>query len=89
MQSSGKATAEEIRRFVNVKYIEPARRAGWKQIRIRAGDIHDEMALKSRMPAVCGAIGSNKLQGDCRLRLVKREGPTHGANVYFTFEFLP
>ena len=80
--------AGEIRDFVQQNYIEPARRRGDREITIRAGDIHRDMQLKSRMPAVCGAIGTKKFEEECGVRLIRRRGPTQGANVYFTFEIL-
>ena len=81
--------ADEIRDFVQQNYIEPARRCGDREITIRAGDIHRDMQLKkSRMPAVCGAIGTKKFEEECGVRLIRRRGPTQGANVYFTFEIL-
>lgn len=52
----------------------------------RAGDVHERMGLLGRMPAVCGAIGTQKFQEKYDVRLVERKGPTQGANVYFTFE---
>ena len=80
--------ADEIRDFVQQNYIEPARRRGDSEITIRAGDIHRDMQLESRMPAVCGAIGTKKFEEECEVRLIRRRGPTQGANVYFTFEIL-
>lgn len=78
--------ADEIRTFCYERFIEPARARGDIQITIRAGDIHDFMGLKSRMPAVCGALGTNKFLKEYNLELRNREGPTCGANVFFTFE---
>ena len=51
--------ADEIRDYIYQYYILPARNAGKTTIIIRAGDIHREMNLKDRMPAACGAIGTN------------------------------
>ncbi len=89
MEHEKEISADTIREFANAKYIEPARRAGATQVTIRAGDIHDEMGLSARMPAVCGAIGANRFQEEYCVKLIKREGPTQGANVYFTFEIPP
>lgn len=52
---------------------------------IRAGDVHKEMNLVDRMPAVCGAIGTKKFENQYNVRLIDRKGPTQGANVFFTF----
>lgn len=78
--------ADEIREFVFQKYIEPARKQGERTVTVRAGDVHEQMRLSGRMPAVCGAIGTQKFQETYGVRQVKREGHTQGANVFFTFE---
>jgi len=77
--------ADQIRDFVYSNYIKPARQANKKKITIRAGDIHNQMNLVDRMPAVCGAIGTKKFENKYDVRLIKRDGSTQGANVYFTF----
>jgi len=82
------ALADEIRDFAYNRYVQPARQRGERQLTIRAGDVHKEMRLIDRMPAVCGALGTEKFQRMCNVRLVNRQGPTQGANVYFTFELL-
>jgi len=81
-----KRLADEIREFVCENYIKPARERGEKQIAIRAGDVHKEMGLVSRIPAVCSALGTNKFQDLCGIELIRREGPTNGSNVHFTFK---
>jgi len=78
--------ADKIREFVFMKYIEPARKQGRRTIIIRAGDVHEELGLFGRMPAVCGVIGTEKFKKTYNVRLIKREGPTQGSNVFFTFE---
>ena len=78
--------ADQIREHVYQRYILPARQHGSQTVTVRAGDVHSEMNLASRMPAVCGAIGSNKFQDQYHVRLISREGPSQGANVYFTFQ---
>ncbi len=52
--------ADDIRVFTYEKYIKPARDEGRDTVTIRAGDVHDVMDLVSKMPSVCGAIGTNK-----------------------------
>ena len=78
--------ADEIRAFVFQHYVVPARTAGERTVRIRAGDVHDQMNLSSKMPAVCGAIGTKKFENQYKVKQVDRVGPTHGAIVFFTFE---
>jgi len=82
------ALADEVRDFVYERYIKPAREKGVKTLTLRAGDVHDAMGLKGKMPTVCGALGASKFLKQHNLRLAKREGPSCGANVYFTYEVL-
>lgn len=81
--------ADDIRDYVNSTYVQPARGQGQKRIEVRAGDIHNEMGLKQRMPAVCGALGSDKFEQECRVRRVAVEGPLNGANCVLIFDVLP
>jgi hypothetical protein len=83
------ATSDLIREFVNLHYIEPARKAGKSQVSVLAGDVHSKMKLTSRMPQVCGALGANLFESAYRVKLLRREGPQNGANLEFTFQVLP
>lgn len=78
--------ADDIREFVFAKYIKPARQSGVSEVRVRAGDIHKEMGLSQRLPAVCAAIGAQKFEKQYGILLVNREGPANGCNAYFTFK---
>jgi hypothetical protein len=80
---------DAIREFVLLNCIHPARQAGTESVTVRAGVVHEDMRLVDAMPAVRGAIGTRKFQRESRVKLVKREEPTNGANLYFTFEILP
>ena len=75
--------ADRIRQFALDRYVVPARTRNAADVVIRAGDVHREMALFSAMPAVCSAIGSRKFEEVSGATIVKRTGPTNGANVYF------
>ncbi len=77
--------ADEVREFVFKNYVEPTRNRGGQTVDVRAGDVHDRMRLKNRMPAVCGAIGTIKFEERYGVRLVNRDGPTNGSDVVFTF----
>ena len=78
-------SADEIRKYVFINYIQPARKRGEKQVVVRVGDVHNGMGLKSRLSAVYAALGTNKFQDDYNVRLIKREGPSNGANAFFTY----
>lgn len=77
---------DQIRHFILDRYIVPARSAGLKEVTVRAGDIHKEMGLSSRMPSVCSAIEGIKLCQLASVSITKRRGPPKGANVFVTFD---
>lgn len=77
--------ADRIRRFVYERYIDPAQRRGREQVEVRAGDVHHDMGLVARMPAVCTALG-RKFEEEYGVRLLDRRGPKQGANVFFRFQ---
>jgi hypothetical protein len=81
--------ADKIREFVYKEYVQPARERGDQTVTFRAGDVHEQMDLKSRLPAVCAAVDTNKFREKYQVRLVKREGPANAANAFFTFALMP
>ena len=86
-------SAEEIRRYVQNRIIEPARRRGERIIVIRAGDVHDEMGLKNQQPLVCDVLRSKILQRQCNVQLIderwgKRVHQPHARNIWFTYRIL-
>jgi len=80
---------DRIREFVWKNYIQPAREEGENELTVRAGDVHKEMFLKSRMPAVCSALKS-KIDKMYDLEIIRiRELPSgQGANVYVTYKII-
>lgn len=78
--------ADHIREYVHRSFVEPARKQGKATITVRAGDVHQAMGLKNRMPAICSALQASKFEELAGVRLVKREGPLQGANARFTFD---
>lgn len=78
--------ADDIRDFAFKEIIEPARKQGKHTVTIRAGDVHRDMGLYDRMPAVCSALGSKKFEDRFNVKRLKMEGPLQGANALFTFE---
>jgi hypothetical protein len=81
--------AARIRRHANEAFVEPARKAGKKEVVIGAGDVHKDLRLESRMPAVCGALDAQLFQTQYRVLLSKRTGPPQGATVTWYFSILP
>lgn len=78
--------ADEIRIFTYENFIKSNRDTTERGVTIRAGDVHEAMGLKGKIPFVCGALGTTKFLKQFNLQLLKRDGPTCGANVYFTFK---
>lgn len=78
--------ADEIRNFAFERYIKSAQQKGKRTVIIRAGDIHEEMGLKGKIPSVCGALGSKKFLIQHNLSLVEKKGPSCGSNVFYTYE---
>ena len=81
--------ADSIREFVNRIWIEPARKVGRSEVTVRSGDIHTDMGLESRMPAVCSALDAGKFEDSFRVRKSKRVGPKQSSTVEWTFAILP
>lgn len=79
--------ADNIREFIRDNYVAPQRKAGKPQITIRSGDVHNRMGLKNRYAAVCGAMNSSQIEGECHVRIEEVNG-TAGANLLVTHELL-
>ena len=77
--------ADRIRDFALEHYVSPARASGASEISIRAGDLHNEMGLEHRHPAVCGALRIERFHQEHHLELIREEGPRQGASTTFTF----
>ena len=80
--------ADQVRDFIDRRYLAPARRSGVQTLTVNAGDVHREMKLKNRVPAVCSALKSKKLQQTCSLKLITWHGPNEGTSANATFQLL-
>ncbi|MHB8996166.1 MAG: hypothetical protein ACYC63_13045 [Armatimonadota bacterium] len=80
--------SDRIRSYVNEAYLAPARDRGEASVTIRAGDVHAEMGLSARLPAVCAAIGSDVFEREYRVHRTSVEGPLNEANCLLTFGFV-
>ncbi|WP_296333247.1 hypothetical protein [uncultured Treponema sp.] len=88
-----KQIADEIRGFVKDTRIIPSRARGVKIIKIRAGEIRDEMKQKLqwkkvRSSNVCGALQALKFESFADVKRIAIEGPGVGTNCIMTFEIL-
>ena len=77
--------ADQIRSHVIKNMIQPARTRGQTTILLLSGDIHAEMGLINRLPAVCSALDAAKFQEQAAVMLIEREGPHQGASVKWHF----
>jgi hypothetical protein len=77
--------ADRIRQQVNETCLKPAKKAGRHEFSVRAGDIHRDLGLENRMPAVCGALDTQIFQDQFDVILSKRSGPPQGSNVTWLF----
>lgn len=77
--------SDQVRDYVKRKYIDPAQKAGKKSLSLRAGDIHRELKFTRRIPVVCSALRSRKLQKKCDIKLSYIDGHNNTTGATFTF----
>lgn len=82
------SSADRIRAYIVEHYLEPARANGVREIEIRAGDVHKEIGLNNRMPAVCSVLDGKLFREQSGLELIDRSGPSQGANAVFRFRVI-
>jgi len=80
------ATANNVREYAKVTFIEPARRRGENTVAFTSRDIHQGMGLISRFPLVCSAIDAEKFQDYASVILVQRDGPKQSSTVRWVFD---
>ena len=73
--------SDRIRDHVKRKYIDPAKKDGKKSLSIRAYDIHKELGFSRRIPVVCSALRSRKLQKKCDIKLTYVGGPNNSTTT--------
>jgi 5-methylcytosine-specific restriction enzyme B len=72
---------DRILRYVYDAIIEPARKTGRTCVAVTAGDVHKDLRLENRMPAVCAALDAAKFQEQYRVVLSRRSGPKQSSTV--------
>ncbi len=77
--------SKKIRSHLYKNHIEPAVKLGKSEVTIRAGDVHDEMKLESKMPTVCAVLYARSPIEDLGLSLTNRLGLKYGSNAMFTY----
>lgn len=81
--------SDRVRDHVKRKYIDPAKKAGKKSLSLRAGDIHRELGFTRRIPVVCSALRSRKLQKKCDITLTYVGGPNNSTTTTFAYRLTP
>ena len=77
--------SDQVREHVKRKYIDPAKKAGKKSLSLRAGYIHRELGFTRRIPVVCSALRSRKLQKNCDIKLSYIDGHNNTTTATFTY----
>ena len=82
-------TAEHIRWYTIKYYIAPARAAGRETVRIRLGDIRQNMGLTNPLQSVRSALDTKLFQEEAGVELLEPIGPRAGADTYCHFRIRP
>lgn len=83
-----KSQADKIREYCKDTRVIPARAKGETIVKIRAGDIKNELNLHNRMPNICSALQSLKFEEFANVKRLSIEGPGAGMNCVMTFKIL-
>lgn len=67
--------ADNIRKYITERLVNPARSRRETSIEIISGDVHNSMGLKNALPAVCSVLEGAALAQLANIRLVKRLSP--------------
>ena len=73
--------ADEIREYLHVALIKPARRRDDREVVIKAGEVHRGIGLRDRMPAVCSALDAGAFPDLTGVTLLERMDPTQVATA--------
>jgi hypothetical protein len=84
-----KISSEDVRQYVERRYIDDSRKKGVKRFTVNAGEVHRGLGLQNRVPLVCTALQSQKFLERHGLKLVEKSGPASGLStrLNLTFEF--
>jgi len=83
---NGEITTDDIRNYIFFNLIKPAIDQGQEEITIRAGDVHSDLHLVSRMPMVCSALRSLPRHFPIQLTNIQAPPSGQGANFYATYK---
>jgi hypothetical protein len=79
--------SDSVLQFVKENYARPARAKAQLVIEVRAGDVHSGLQWSRRVPLVCAALNSKKLQKASGLELIERSGPPSGQSTTMVYRY--
>jgi 5-methylcytosine-specific restriction enzyme B len=84
-----KISSDDVREYVEKRYIDDSRKKGVKRFTVNAGEVHRGLGLQNRVPLVCMALQSQRFLNRHGLKLVEKSGPASGLStkLNLTFEF--
>lgn len=87
-EQTGKLS-DRVRSFVERNYVRPARARGDSRFTVVAGEVHREMRLVNRMPAICSALRTTAFLRENQVKIVEEVSPASGmsSTVAITYEF--
>jgi hypothetical protein len=83
--------AQQIRDYLRQR-VDVRRQAGATSVTFRAGDVHDDLGLRSRLPNVCQVLEGNLFHAQAgveRVRCLEQPPSGRGANLVIEFRILP
>ncbi len=81
-----KSGGDNVRKYVKLRYINPARMKKDGRVTFTAEDIEKGMGLGNKYPLICSALDTNKFLEFARVELIRREGAAQGATAKWTFK---
>jgi hypothetical protein len=85
MQPQQMSRADQVRRFVLERIIQPGRAAGRQTVTVRAGDVQRDLGWWNRAPSVCSALDTREFQQMSQTHLVERRGPAQSTTTEWVF----
>jgi len=79
--------SQSVLDYVQSRLVAPARTSGKLEIAVTAGQVHRDLRWTSRVPAVCAALNSRKLQRAAGIELIEKSGPPSGQSTTMTFRY--
>ena len=88
--SDARSESDRVRQYVEVHYLEPARKRGDRAVTVVSGDVHRALGFVNRVPLVCSALKLQRFHKANHVELSEMSGPPSklSTTVRFTFTLL-